>query len=145
MAAILACGGGASAGSKTAAAAGGIGASGTPWKEKTREQRMDWMGIEVFPKMKAIFMEFDGEGYADFQCQTCHGTEMETVDFKMPSSIYALSTTDPIGEAREYDAEVTAFMTDVLVPEMAKLLDTTPYDPETKTGFGCFDCHPGAD
>ena len=111
----------------------------------TREQRLDWMGLEVFPKMKAAFAKYDGEGYADFECQTCHGEEMEAVDFKMPSNIYALSPSDPVGEATDYDPEITQFMVDVVVPEMATLLHTQPYDPETQQGFGCFGCHPSAD
>ncbi len=45
----------------------------TPWKSMSREQRMDWMALAVFPKMRKLFLEQDGEKYAEFACQTCHG------------------------------------------------------------------------
>lgn len=118
---------------------------GTPWAKKTREQRMDWMGLEVFPKMRAKFTEQDADKFSAFACQTCHGSDMEAVDFKMPNSIFALSKTDTLEKAREYDASMTTFMMETVVPEMAQLLDTHPYDAETNTGFGCFGCHPSDD
>lgn len=131
----------ASGGSETSAAA-----ESTPWSKKTREQRMDWMGLEVFPKMRAAFTEHDAQKFSSFACQTCHGTDMEIVDFKMPNDkIFALSKTDTIAKARDYDANMTQFMAERVVPDMAQLLDTKPYDPETNTGFGCFNCHPSED
>jgi hypothetical protein len=116
-----------------------------PWADKSREERLDWMGLEVFPKMKAAFSEFDSEGYAEFACQTCHGDDMESVDFKLPNSLYALPKTGTFDKAMEYDAETTQFMAKVVVPEMAKLLGMEPYNPETQSGFGCFACHPSED
>ena len=118
---------------------------GTPWAKKTREQRMDWMGLEVFPKMRAKFTEHAADKFSAFACQTCHGSDMEAVDFKMPNSIFALSKTDTLEKARDYDADMTTFMLETVVPEMATLLDTHPYDPETKSGLGCFGCHPSDD
>ena len=112
------------------------------WQEKTREQRMDWMGLEVFPKMRGAFVEFDSQEYSAFACQTCHGSDMEMVDFKMPNKLFSLSKTDTLSGAKDYDAETTQFMVEVVVPEMAKLLDMEPYDPDTQKGFGCFGCHP---
>jgi hypothetical protein len=118
----------------------------TPWSKKTREQRMDWMGLEVFPKMRAAFTDHDAEKFSAFACQTCHGSDMEMVDFKMPNDkIFALSKTDTLTKARDFDANMTEFMTERVVPEMAQLLDTKPYDPETNTGLSCFNCHPSED
>jgi hypothetical protein len=37
--------------------------------------------------------------------------------------------------------EITKFMMSKVLPDMAKLLDTQPYDPKTHLGFGCFGCH----
>jgi cytochrome c553 len=115
------------------------------WKDKTREQRMDFMGLEVFPKMRTLFAEHDPDDAAGFACQTCHGNDMEMVDFKMPNSLFALSKTDTLEKARDYDAKVTEFMAEKVLPEMAQLLDQEPYDPATQTGFGCFGCHPSED
>lgn len=150
LGASLACQGGAGAPSvqssaDPSAASDGFGAAETPWKDKTRLERTDWMGLEVFPKMKMAFGEFDGESFGDFECQTCHGRNMLGVNFRMPSEIYALSASDPVGDAEEYDADMAGFMVNIVVPEMAKLLDTSPYDPETQQGLSCFACHPVAE
>ena len=134
----IACGGS----SKSAESAAGAGKSETPWKDKTHEQRMDWMGLQVFPKMKGVFTQFDAERFSSFACQTCHGDDMEIVDFKMPNKLYALPRTDTIKSARDYDAKVTEFMISTVTAKMAELLDMQPYDPATKSGFGCFGCHP---
>ena len=136
----FACGG--SSKSPQDATAAGSGKSEVPWKDKTHEQRMDWMGLQVFPRMKGVFTEFDAERFSDFACQTCHGEDMEMIDFKMPNKLYALSRKDTLKSAREYDAKVTDFMLGMVLPKMAELLDMQPYDRETKSGFGCFGCHP---
>jgi hypothetical protein len=113
-----------------------------PWKEKNRQERMDWMGVSVFPKMRVAFAKFDQDRFGDFSCQTCHGETMELADYHMPNTLYALSRTDTIAKARAYDAAVTDFMTEDVMPEMAKLLGESPYDATTRSGFGCFGCHP---
>lgn len=137
--AALGCGGGAK-GAKDASEAG---KSEIEWKDKTRAQRMDWMGLQVFPKMKSAFKELDESRFADFKCQTCHGDQMEMVDFKMPNDkIYALPLENTVQSAREYDEKVTDFMVNTVTPQMAELLDMPVYNPETKSGFGCFGCHP---
>jgi len=145
-AAALLLAGGACGGSSPSAqdpAAAGSGKSELQWKDKTHEQRMDWMGLQVFPKMKGLFTEFDANRFSGFACQTCHGDEMEMVDFKMPSDkLYALARKDTLKSAREYDAKVTDFMLGTVMPKMAELLDMPPYDRETRSGFGCFGCHP---
>jgi hypothetical protein len=137
----FACGGSSQSAQDPAAAASGK--SEVLWKDKTREQRMDWMGLQVFPKMKGVFTEFDADRFSGFACQTCHGDDMEMVDFKMPTNkLYALPRKDVLKSARDYDAKVTDFMLGTVMPKMAELLDMPPYDSETKSGFGCFGCHP---
>ena len=42
-------------------------ASGEPaWKDKTRVQRMDFMGLDVFAIMRALFAEHDPDDAAEF-------------------------------------------------------------------------------
>jgi cytochrome c553 len=118
--------------------------STTPWKDKSREQRMDWMGIAVFPKMRKLFLEQDSEKYRDFACQTCHGNDMELVDFRMPNTLFALSKSDTLAQAKEYDEKTTDFMLGAVVPEMAKLLDMDAFTLENQSGFGCMGCHPAS-
>lgn len=110
-----------------------------PWSRKTHEQRAEYMGLFVYPRMKAVFQEHDPKGYAQFRCQTCHGEDMERVDFKMPNSLYALPATDPIKAALEYDAKTATFMMQNVVPAMKELLGKN--DSEIGERFGCLSCH----
>lgn len=119
------------------------GAPEVAWAEKSFEQKKEFMGVVFYKEMKTKFQAHDSELYAKFTCATCHGEDAKEVNWAMPSdSILPLSKTDPVGQAMEFDEEVTQFMVDVVVPESAKLLDMEPYNPETGQGFGCFGCHP---
>lgn len=140
MGATLACGGAKKA-AEDPSDGGDEPSHGTPWKDKSREQRVDWMAVAVFPKMREVFVEHDSD-YASFRCQTCHGSDMEMVDFKMPNRLFSLPRANTLDWTRDYDAETARFMIDEVVPKMAKLLDMEPYDPDTGKGFGCFGCHP---
>jgi hypothetical protein len=120
------------------------GAPDVKWADKTFQQRKEWMGIEVLPKMKASFKGYDEAQFKGFGCDTCHGADGKEKSYAMPSdSIYPLNKADPVGKAMEYDEKVTKFMMDKVVPEMAALLDAEPFDPKTGKGaVGCFTCHP---
>lgn len=120
------------------------GAPGVPWGQKTDKQRQEYMGIVVLPKMKEMFKGHDDVEFKGFKCQTCHGDDMKDKHFEMPTdSIYPLPKENTIQAAMDYDAKVTKFMVEQVVPEMAKLLDEEPHDPQTNTGtFGCLSCHP---
>lgn len=142
LAALAACGG--SGKGAEGASAAYEPKSETPWKDKSREQRMDWMAVAVFPVMRSLFQEQDSEKYADFACQTCHGKEMERVDFRMPNDLFALDASDTVAHAKEYDERTTDFMLGAVVPKMAKLLGADAYTLENQTGFGCMGCHPTA-
>jgi hypothetical protein len=106
------------------------------WADMNRDQRMEFMGLTVMPEMKKVFQDADPEGYKEFKCQTCHGQDMQAVDYKMPNGLFALSKPDPLPAAMEYDAKTTKFMNEVVTPKMASLFGTEP-----GTGFGCFNCH----
>jgi len=93
------------------------------WADMDREQRLEFMGVEVMPKMKTMFQEFDAESYAEFKCQTCHGEDMEQVDYKMPNGLFALPKDDPVAAGKDYDEKVTDFMLKVS-PAMKELLGT---------------------
>lgn len=115
----------------------GLGAPTVPWKYKTRPEKMGFMGAYVQPNMKDVFVAYDADGFKDFDCETCHGNDMEEVDFKMPNSLYALPTDDPMAEAMDYDEDLAAFMLGKVVPAMAQLLSEKP-----GKGVNCFTCHP---
>ena len=123
-----------------------LGSSGVPpgapsvaWSRKTREQRMEFMGLSVYPRMRDVFQSHDAESYAQFRCQTCHGEDMEARDFKMPSSLFALPEADPVAAALEHDAKTARLMVDEVVPEMRSLLGRN--DPATAQRLSCFSCH----
>jgi len=120
------------------------GAPDKKWADKTFDQRKEWMGIEVLPKMKALFKGYDEAQFKGFGCDTCHGADGKAKNYAMPTdSIYPLDKADPVGKAMAYDEKVTKFMVEKVVPDMAKLLDGEPYDPKTGKGtVGCFTCHP---
>lgn len=119
------------------------GAPDKKWADKDFQQRKEWMGVEVLPKMKTLFKEYDEAQFKGFGCDTCHGADGKEQNYKMPTdSIYPLDPKDPVGKAMAYDEKMTKFMLEIVEPEMAKMLDTTPYDPKTQQGFSCFGCHP---
>ena len=89
------------------------GAPDVKWADKTFQQRKEWMGIEVLPKMKASFKEYDEAQFKGFGCDTCHGEDGKDNGYEMPTdSIYPLPKDDPIKAAMEYDEKVTKFMMD---------------------------------
>ena len=119
------------------------GAPDKKWADKSFQERKEWMGIEVLPKMKKTFQAYDANQFKTFGCDTCHGPDAKEKNFATPTdSIYPLDKKDPVGKAMAYDEAMTKFMLEKVEPEFAALIDTTPYDPKTQQGFSCFGCHP---
>src|SRR5687768_8303350 len=48
-------------GKPTGSETGGLGAPKVPWKDKTREQRMEYMGLFVLDRMHKLFAEWRSE------------------------------------------------------------------------------------
>jgi cytochrome c553 len=118
------------------------GAPETPWTKKTRAERMEFMGLFFFPRMKTLFQKQDPAGYAQFRCQTCHGDDMEAVNFRMPNGLYTLPTADPVKAAHDYDEKTTAFMTGEVEPAAQELFGI-PHGTGTDQapGRSCSLCH----
>jgi hypothetical protein len=119
-----------------------MGSPGIAWSEKSTQQRMDFMAGVFHPKTHALFEQYDAsyKGRDKFTCETCHGSEPELVDFKMPSdSLFALPLENTLAESTEYDADVTKFMQEKLTPAVAELLNQ---GEGPKTQVSCFSCHP---
>jgi hypothetical protein len=105
--------------------------------EMSAPEKMKHMKTVVAPHMAKVFQEMSAEKYEKFSCTNCHGSGAKEGKFEMPNaSLPALNK-----EEMDEHPEVTKFMSERVVPEMAKLLGESPYNPETKEGFGCFDCH----
>ena len=141
VAAAVACSPG---GSGTRVPEGGpaIGAPEVPWRGKTHDERQGFMGAHVEPAMRHLFKSFNAKAYAGFECETCHGADMDVVDFRMPNSLYSLAAKDTIADATSYDEKTTKFMMEKVVPTFAKLLSETPKEPGQGGGVSCFTCHP---
>jgi hypothetical protein len=134
---LSACGG--NSGGANAPRGPNIGAPDTPWKQKTRDEKQGFMASHIEPTMRHLFQHYDKNGYAEFKCGTCHGEDMEFVNFKMPNSLYALPEKDTIASATDYNDKITKFMVDDVVPTFAKMMHEKPGDPN---GVSCFTCHP---
>lgn len=118
------------------------GAEPAAWTSLEGPQRAEYMKNVVKPAMAAVFQGHDAEEFSEFGCKTCHGSGVDLGQFDMPSpELPALSMEEIMNPDADHQA-ITDFMKNQVVPEMAKLLGTTPYDPATNQGFGCFGCHP---
>jgi hypothetical protein len=116
--------------------------SGMAWDDMNHGQRLYVMKHVVVPKMGADFKAFDAKKFDDFGCKTCHGKRAKEGRFKMPNpDLPHLSYTDNFKKHRDEKPEITKFMMDKVEPDMAACVGEKPFDPKTKTGFGCAECH----
>jgi hypothetical protein len=104
---------------------------------------MDFMKHTVFPKMKDEFTAFDGKRFADMNCKTCHGDGASDGSFTMPNAKLPVvpGTPDGFKKLTAKKPEISKFMMEKVVPDMASMLGEPAYDPKTQQGFGCHDCH----
>jgi hypothetical protein len=112
------------------------------WNDFNRDQRMAYMKKVVLPKMKETFTAFDPKEFEHVTCMTCHGASAKDGSFKMPNpALPKLSPADNFKKHMDKDPKMTQFMMSKVLPDMAALLHTQPFDMKTKLGFGCFGCH----
>ena len=112
------------------------------WKSMDKKARGKYMKDVVLPKMKEVFTAFDKK-YENMQCMTCHGAGATNGSFAMPNPDLPKLPAD-MSKFKEWAAKkpaMTEFMVKHVKPEMAKLLNEPEYNPETKVGFGCAECH----
>ena len=107
------------------------------------EQRIDYMKSVVLPRMKQVFVNFSPDRYGKMNCMTCHGDSAADGSFKMPNpKLPKLPTTsDGFKKLAADKPAVMEFMKNEVKPKMAALLGKPEYNPETKSGFGCMECH----
>jgi len=112
------------------------------WKDMTEDQKKEVMKTVVYPAMKTEFQGFDSKRFADMTCMTCHGPGAKEGKFTMPNpKLPKLDPKDGFAKYKKSKADILKFMMEHVAPDMAKLLDLEPYNPDTKQGFGCFNCH----
>jgi cytochrome c553 len=117
--------------------------AGKTWAQMSKGERMTRMKNVVFPEMKTAFQSADPKDFAQFTCATCHGAGAADKTFRMPNPQLPKLPGDEAGMKRVAadDPAMVKFMSGVVVPRMAAMLDEPPYDPKTHQGFGCFRCH----
>lgn len=102
-----------------------------------KEAQIAYMKKNVAPRMAKVFQGANAAHYADFGCKSCHGPEYKAPKDFLPH----LSMKDGKLTAFAEKPEVSKFMAEHVVPEMASAMGQAPYDPKTHQGFGCAGCH----
>jgi hypothetical protein len=120
-----------------------VGPPTVAWSAMSKDQRKDYMRAVVAPRMKDVFVAFDRSRYSNFSCATCHGDGAADGSFKMPNPRLPVLPNTPDGFRRLMADKpaIMEFMGKHVKPTMAQLLGEPEFNPETKTGFGCMECH----
>lgn len=113
-------------------------AAAQKWEDlKNDGERAAFMGKVIVPAMKPLFAEFDATKFGKFGCETCHGPNRKKPTEFLPK----LTLAGGKFKTAPDKAKMLQFMMEKVTPEMAKAMGEKPYDPATKTGFGCGECH----
>jgi hypothetical protein len=113
-----------------------------PFHDLTQEEKFEVMKKVVVPTMKPLFQAHDAEKFKDFGCVTCHGPRAKQGKFDMPNpELPKLKFADNLKHHQEKTPAMLTFMMEKVTPEMAKALNEPAFDPATKKGFGCGECH----
>lgn len=111
----------------------------TKW---THDAKLAYMKSDVMPKMGALFKDFDAKHYTDMKCKACHGAGVDDGSFKMPNpDLPKLDIKGQLKAEKAKHPKAVEFMMKKVEVQMAALLGKQPYDPKTKSGFGCTACH----
>lgn len=112
--------------------------TGPVWKDDmSNDAKVAYMKANVAPRMSKVFKDHDAKRYAAFGCKTCHGPDGKEPKNFLPKLTMKGGNLTAFAEK----PEIAKFMHEAVVPEMAAALGQKPYDPATKTGFGCSGCH----
>ncbi|MEO7329157.1 MAG: hypothetical protein ABI193_11290 [Minicystis sp.] len=112
--------------------------AGSAWRDDmTKEQKAAFMKARVLPEMSKTFQAFDATRYESFSCKTCHGPQFKDPKAFLPKLLMKDGKLTAFAEK----PEVSKFMATKVAPQMAAILGEKPYDPATRQGFGCGDCH----
>jgi hypothetical protein len=115
--------------------------TGKPWDAMSHAERLEQMKTVVLPKLQADFQAFNAKKYEKFSCTTCHGERIKQGNFTMPNpDLPKLSMAD-FKKYMDTKPEITKFMMSKVEPDTAAAINLKPFDPQTKTGFGCGGCH----
>ncbi len=116
-----------------------------PWNDMSHQERGQYMGEVVLPRMRQLFQSFDATRFAVVNCRTCHGQGAEDHSFQMPDTELARLPDNAAGFqalARE-KPQWMRFMAEQVRPQMAALLGKEEVDMRNPKpdAFGCRNCH----
>ncbi|HMF39376.1 MAG TPA: hypothetical protein VKQ32_01720 [Polyangia bacterium] len=137
---------GSTAPATSANAAGKPGGPEVGWADMVKDQRIEYMKTVVLPGMKQAFTNFSPDRFSKMNCVTCHGDSATDGSFKMPNPNLPKLPTTPDGfkQLAQEKPAVFDFMKSEVKPKMAAFLGVPEWNPETKSGFACMDCHTAA-
>jgi hypothetical protein len=114
------------------------------WANMNNEQRIVHMRNVVVPLAQEVFGAWRPEKHSRVDCTLCHGTGVDTGNFKMPSgNLMRLSGKLLLGPEFQINGDTTRLKLDRLVPPMAQALNKKRFNIVTRKGFGCYSCHLG--
>ena len=131
--------GGAAAGS-AAGSGSAVAAGDFEFDKLSHEDKIKFMKQKVMPTMKPLFQKFDAKEFGNFTCKTCHGKDPPKKKYEMPNAELPALDFDAIKAGKE-DPKMVEFMSKVVKPEMAKLLNEPEMSESEPKGFGCLHCH----
>jgi hypothetical protein len=113
------------------------------WDKWSHDQKLAYMKNTVMPKLGAEFHDFDAKKFAEPRCTLCHGSSAKKGNFKMPNAELPKLDITPDGfkALKEKKPEMVDFMIKKVEHDTARLIGEKPFDPQTKSGFGCLNCH----
>ena len=126
-----------------APAAAGAPAKELAWAEMGKQDRIEYMKTVVLPRMRQAFAQFSPDRYEKMTCVTCHGDGATDGSFKMPNPKLPVlpNSSEGFKQLAADKPAVMEFMKNEVKPKMAAMLGEQEWTPETKTGFGCGECH----
>jgi hypothetical protein len=128
------------AGAEPADATAAVATSDVHFDDLSKEDKIKFMKQKVMPAMRPVFQKFDAKEFGTFTCKTCHGKDPQGSKYKMPSKDLPALDFDALKAGKE-DPKMVEFMSKVVKPEMAKLLNEPEMTETNPKGFGCLACH----
>jgi len=104
-----------------------------------KDKKVEVMMTKVVPTIGKDLKDHDAKRYEKFGCATCHGPSKK----QDPHDVLPKLTMSNGGHDKLMKAKpaIMKLMAEKVLPDMAAALGEKPYDPATKTGFGCNGCH----
>jgi hypothetical protein len=103
----------------------------------TFDEKVAIMKTRMSPQLGKVFQTANPQHYANWSCKTCHGPNGKPATEFLPHLTMAGGKLTCFADK----PEASKMMASQVVPAAAAALGLPPFDPATKTGFGCPGCH----